>query len=135
MDVLSSQANLAGLPRGDLMLPMFTAKAFPMMMTAAGTVAPARAVIFGAGVAGLQAIATAKRLGAIVSAFDVRSVVKEQVQSLGATFIEVPSDEKGDAAGGYAKEMSEDYQRRQRELIHENAEKAGYRNHHGADSG
>lgn len=122
MDVLSSQANLAGY-RAVIDAAHVYGKAFPMMMTAAGTVAPARAVIFGAGVAGLQAIATAKRLGAIVSAFDVRSVVKEQVQSLGATFIEVPSDEKGDAAGGYAKEMSEDYQRRQRELIHETLKK------------
>ena len=79
-----------------------------MMMTAAGSIAPARVLVLGAGVAGLQAIATAKRLGAIVSAFDVRAAAKQEVESLGASFIEVPSEESGDAGGGYAKEMSED---------------------------
>src|SRR5690625_4778325 len=91
----------------------------PMMMTAAGTLAPARVMVLGAGVAGLQAIATAKRLGAIVSATDVRPAAKEQVESLGATFVMVESDESAAAetAGGYAREMSEDYQRRQAELV------------------
>src|SRR5690625_6940000 len=91
----------------------------PMMMTAAGTLAPARVMVLGAGVAGLQAIATAKRLGAIVSATDVRPAAKEQVESLGATFVMVESDDSAAAetAGGYAREMSEDYQRRQAEQI------------------
>jgi NAD(P) transhydrogenase subunit alpha len=88
---------------------------FPMMMTAAGTLAPTRVVIVGAGVAGLQAIATAKRMGAVVSAFDVRPAVKEQVQSLGGTFIEVEDDEAetAETAGGYAREMSDDYKKKQ----------------------
>lgn len=116
MDVLSSQSNLAGYRAVIDAVAAFT-KATPMMMTAAGTVAPAKVLVLGAGVAGLQAIATAKRLGAVVSAFDVRAAVKEQVQSLGAKFIEVPSDETGDAAGGYAKEMSEEYKRKQSQLI------------------
>jgi NAD(P) transhydrogenase subunit alpha len=116
MDVLSSQSNLAGYRAVIDAVAAFT-KATPMMMTAAGTVAPAKVLVLGAGVAGLQAIATAKRLGAVVSAFDVRPAVKEQVQSLGAKFIEVPSDESGDAAGGYAKEMSEDYKQKQAQLI------------------
>jgi NAD(P) transhydrogenase subunit alpha len=120
MDVLSSQSNLAGY-RAVIDAVAEYGKAVPMMMTAAGTVKPAKALVLGAGVAGLQAIATAKRLGAIVSAFDVRPAVKEQVQSLGATFVEVKAEEAASAEtkGGYAKEMSEDYQRRQRELIHE----------------
>jgi NAD(P) transhydrogenase subunit alpha len=91
-----------------------------MMMTAAGTITPAKVLVLGAGVAGLQAIATAKRLGAVVSAFDVRPAVKEQVESLGGKFIEVPAeDADGETAGGYAKEMSEDYKRKQSELIAE----------------
>ena len=113
MDVLSSQSNLSGyraVVEASTMLP----RAFPMMMTPSGTIAPARVLILGAGVAGLQAIATAKRLGAIVSVFDVRAAAKEQVESLGATFIEVPFEEKGDGQGGYAKEMSEDYKKAQR---------------------
>lgn len=122
MDVLSSQSNLAGY-RAVIDAAATFGKALPMMMTAAGTVAPAKALILGAGVAGLQAIATAKRLGAVVSAFDVRPAVKEQVESLGAKFIEVPSEEKGEAAGGYAKEMSEDYKRKQAALIHETLKK------------
>ncbi len=120
MDVLSSQSNLAGYKAViDAVAEMN--KAVPMMMTAAGTVKPAKALILGAGVAGLQAIATAKRLGAVVSAFDVRPAVKEQVQSLGAKFIEVASEEvKGaETKGGYAKEMSEEYKRKQQTLIHE----------------
>ena len=94
-----------------------------MMMTAAGTIAPAKVLVLGAGVAGLQAIATAKRLGAMVSAFDVRPIAKEQVQSLGAKFIEVPAEETGEVSGGYAKEMSEDYKRKQSELIAETIKK------------
>lgn len=116
MDVLSSQSNLAGYRAVIDAVASFT-KAIPMMMTAAGTVAPAKVLVLGAGVAGLQAIATAKRLGAVVSAFDVRPAVKEQVQSLGAKFVEVPAEESGEAAGGYAKEMSEDYKQKQAQLI------------------
>jgi H+-translocating NAD(P) transhydrogenase subunit alpha len=122
MDVLSSQSNLAGY-RAVIDGVTESSKAVPMMMTAAGTVAPAKVLVLGAGVAGLQAIATAKRLGAVVSAFDVRPAVKEQVESLGAKFIEVPAEESGEASGGYAKEMSEDYKRRQSELIHETIKK------------
>jgi len=93
------------------------------MMTAAGTISPAKVLVMGAGVAGLQAIATARRLGAVVSATDVRPAAKEQVQSLGGKFVAVEDDEfrQAETAGGYAKEMSEDYQRRQRELIYETA--------------
>jgi NAD(P) transhydrogenase subunit alpha len=125
MDVLSSQANLAGY-KAVIEAAVEYGHAFPMMMTAAGTIAPARAVIMGAGVAGLQAIATARRLGAIVSAFDVRAAAKEQVESLGASFIEVDAEaaKQAETAGGYAKEMSEDYQRRQRDKIHEVLKKA-----------
>lgn len=122
MDVLSSQSNLAGY-RAVVEAAAAFGKVIPMMMTAAGTVAPAKALVLGAGVAGLQAIATAKRLGAVVSAFDVRTVAKEQVQSLGAKFVEVPAEESGDAAGGYAKEMSEDYKKKQSALIHETLKK------------
>lgn len=120
MDALSSQSNLAGY-KAVLDAAAHFGKVMPMMMTAAGTIAPAKCLVLGAGVAGLQAIATAKRLGAVVSAFDVRPAVKEQVESLGAKFIEVESEETEDAetAGGYAKEMSDDYQRRQGELIHD----------------
>lgn len=119
MDVLSSQSNLAGY-RAVIEAVHAMEKVVPMMMTAAGTVVPAKALVLGAGVAGLQAIATAKRLGAVVSAFDVRPAVKEQVQSLGAKFIEVPSEEEGgEASGGYAKEMSEEYKQRQQQLIHD----------------
>jgi NAD(P) transhydrogenase subunit alpha len=118
MDVLSSQSNLAGYKAVVDAAATFE-KAMPMMMTAAGTVAPARVMVLGAGVAGLQAIATAKRLGAIVSATDVRPAAKEQVESLGGTFVMVESEETAEAetAGGYAKEMSEDYKRRQAELV------------------
>ena len=109
MDVLSSQSNLAGY-KAVVDSAAEYSRALPMMMTAAGTVPPAKILILGAGVAGLQAIATAKRLGAIVSAFDVRPDVKEQVESLGGIFVEVESSETKDAetSGGYAKEMSED---------------------------
>lgn len=124
MDVLSSQANIAGY-KAVIMAANVYQKFFPMLMTAAGTVKAARVLILGAGVAGLQAIATAKRLGAVVEAFDVRPAAKEQVESLGAKFVEVPlSDEekaKAETAGGYATEMSDDYKRRQGELVHERA--------------
>ena len=124
MDVLSSQANIAGY-KAVIMAANVYQRFFPMLMTAAGTVKAARVLVLGAGVAGLQAIATAKRLGAVVEAFDVRPAAKEQVESLGAKFVEVPlSDEekaKAETAGGYATEMSDDYKRRQGELVHERA--------------
>ncbi|MGB8273838.1 MAG: Re/Si-specific NAD(P)(+) transhydrogenase subunit alpha [Alphaproteobacteria bacterium] len=124
MDVLSSQSNLTGYKAVIDGAAEF-GRIFPMMMTAAGTVPPARVVVMGAGVAGLQAIATAKRLGAIVSAFDVRPAAKEQVESLGATFISVESPEVATAetAGGYAREMSEEYKRKQAEKVHETLKK------------
>jgi H+-translocating NAD(P) transhydrogenase subunit alpha len=120
MDVLSSQANLAGYKAVIDAAEAFD-RAFPMMMTAAGTIKAARVLVMGAGVAGLQAIATARRLGAIVSATDVRAAAKEQVESLGATFITVgeAAAPSAETAGGYAREMGEDYQRRQRERIGE----------------
>ena len=117
MDVLSSQSNLAGY-RAVIDGVYEYQRAVPMMMTAAGTVSAAKFMIIGAGVAGLQAIATAKRLGGIVCAFDVRSSAKEQVKSLGAKFIEVNSEEKIDSV--YAKEMSADYQKKQKELLIKN---------------
>ena len=117
MDVLSSQANIAGY-RAVLVAATALPRILPMMTTAAGTVTPARALILGAGVAGLQAIATAKRLGAQVSAYDVRPAVKEQVQSLGAKFVELPLETgASETAGGYAKAMGEDFYARQRELL------------------
>ena len=124
MDVLSSQSNLAGY-RAVLEAVNIYDRAMPMMMTAAGTIAPARVMVLGAGVAGLQAIATARRLGAIVSATDVRAASKEQVESLGGKFVMVDSDEvkNAETAGGYAREMSEDYKRRQAELVAETLKK------------
>lgn len=118
MDVLSSQANLAGY-RAVLEAANEFGRGFPMMMTAAGTVPAAKVFIMGAGVAGLQAIATARRLGAVVSATDVRAAAKEQVQSLGATFVMVENEETkaAETAGGYAKEMSDDYKKQQAALI------------------
>ncbi|TDI58511.1 MAG: Re/Si-specific NAD(P)(+) transhydrogenase subunit alpha [Alphaproteobacteria bacterium] len=118
MDVLSSQSNLAGY-KAVVDAANHFGRAMPMMMTAAGTIAPARVLVMGAGVAGLQAIATAKRMGAIVSATDVRPVAKEQVESLGGKFVMVESDETEDAetAGGYAKEMSDEYKAKQAELV------------------
>jgi NAD(P) transhydrogenase subunit alpha len=110
MDALSSQATLAGY-KAVLLGASALPRILPMMTTAAGTLAPAKAFVIGAGVAGLQAIATARRLGAVVSAFDVRPVVKEQVQSLGATFVEVPAV-AAEGAGGYAKELGQDEQAR-----------------------
>ena len=122
MDALSSQASAAGY-KAVLMAAGRLGKFFPMMMTAAGTVAPARVLVMGAGVAGLQAIATARRLGAIVSAYDVRPAVKEEVQSLGATFIELALEgQQGE--GGYAREQSEEFLRKQRELIGEHVAKS-----------
>ncbi|HXZ02474.1 MAG TPA: Re/Si-specific NAD(P)(+) transhydrogenase subunit alpha [Stellaceae bacterium] len=120
MDVLSSQANLAGY-KAVLDAADEFGRAFPMMMTAAGTIAPARVLVMGAGVAGLQAIATARRLGAVVSATDVRLAAKEQVESLGATFLVVDLEamKAMETAGGYAKEMGEDFARRQREHVTE----------------
>jgi NAD(P) transhydrogenase subunit alpha len=112
MDVLSSQANLAGY-RAVLEASYEFGRAFPMMMTAAGTIAPARLVVLGAGVAGLQAIATARRLGAVVSAFDVRRAAKEQVESLGASFIEVDEAIDAETKAGYAREMDEAYRKKQ----------------------
>ncbi|MGR0189183.1 NAD(P) transhydrogenase subunit alpha, partial [Azospirillum aestuarii] len=124
MDVLSSQANLAGY-KAVVDAASEYGRAYPMMMTAAGTVPPARAFIMGVGVAGLQAIATAKRLGAIVSATDVRPAVKEQVQSLGGSFVAVENEEfkQAETAGGYAKEMSDDYKRQQAALVAEHIKK------------
>ena len=124
MDVLSSQANLAGY-RAVIDGAAEYGRALPMMMTAAGTVPAAKAFVMGVGVAGLQAIATARRLGAVVTATDVRPAVKEQVQSLGAKFIAVEDDEfkQAETAGGYAKEMSKEYQAKQAELVAEHIKK------------
>jgi NAD(P) transhydrogenase subunit alpha len=124
MDVLSSQANLAGY-RAVIDASAEYGRAFPMMMTAAGTVPAARVFIMGVGVAGLQAIATARRLGAVVTATDVRPATKEQVESLGAKFLAVEDEEFKNAqtAGGYAKEMSKDYQAKQAALVAEHIKK------------
>ncbi|MBI3837908.1 MAG: Re/Si-specific NAD(P)(+) transhydrogenase subunit alpha [Planctomycetia bacterium] len=117
MDVLSSQATVAGY-RAVLLAATTLSKMFPMMTTAAGTITPAKVFVVGAGVAGLQAIASARRLGAVVSAYDVRAAVKEQVQSLGAKFVEMPLEtEQSETQGGYAKAMDEAFYRRQRELM------------------
>ena len=117
MDVLSSQANIAGY-RAVLLGAMALKKILPMMTTAAGTIRPAKALILGAGVAGLQAIATAKRLGAQVLAYDVRPAVKEQVESLGAKFVELPLETgSSETKGGYAKAMSEEFYKKQQELL------------------
>ena len=122
MDVLSSQANIAGY-KAVLLASTLLPRYFPMFMTAAGSIAPAKVLILGAGVAGLQAIATAKRLGALVCAFDVRKAAKEQVQSLGAKFIEVAEDQLNDSDKNasnspfYANEMSLEYQKKQQELL------------------
>jgi NAD(P) transhydrogenase subunit alpha len=117
MDVLSSQATVTGY-RGVIVAASNLEKFFPMFMTAAGTVPPAKVLILGAGVAGLQAIATARRLGAVVRAYDVRAAAKEEVESLGATFVELPLETQ-EGEGGYAREQSEEYLRRQRELVAE----------------
>ena len=118
MDVLSSQSNLAGY-RAVIDSIFEFDKAIPMMMTAAGTVPAAKVLVIGAGVAGLQAIATAKRLGAIVSATDVRSASKEQVESLGGKFLTVEQTENMETEGGYAKEVSDDYKKKQAEMMHQ----------------
>ena len=112
MDALSSQATVAGY-KAVLLAASATARFLPMLVTAAGTLAPARVLVLGAGVAGLQAIATARRLGAIVSAFDVRAAVKEQVQSLGAQFLEMQMEERAETAGGYATELSKESHERE----------------------
>jgi NAD(P) transhydrogenase subunit alpha len=117
MDALSSMATIAGY-KGVLIAADSLPRMFPMLMTAAGTIAPARVLVIGAGVAGLQAIATARRLGAVVSGYDIRDVVKEQVESLGARFVVLNVDAGGaEDKGGYAKAMCEDFYRRQREAM------------------
>src|SRR5256886_7490557 len=116
MDVLSSRATVAGY-RPALLAATATGRFFPMLVTAAGTLPPARVLVLGAGVAGLQAIATARRLGAVVSAFDVRPAVKEQVESLGAKFLQLDIAEQAEAAGGYAKQLSEETHRRELAFI------------------
>ena len=124
MDVLSSQSNLAGY-KAVIDASAYYGKAMPMMMTAAGTIAPAKVFVMGAGVAGLQAIATARRLGAVVSATDVRFAAKEQVESLGASFVTVDEEamKEAETEGGYAKEMSEDFQKRQAEFVADHIKK------------
>ena len=118
MDALSSQANIAGY-RAVLIGAQELGRFFPMLMTAAGTIRPATVLVLGAGVAGLQAIATARRLGAVVQGFDVRAAVKEQVESLGATFLEFDLGGDLEGAGGYAKELTPEQQARQQELMAE----------------
>ncbi len=123
MDALSSQASIAGYKAvliGAAALPKY----FPMLTTAAGTIAPAKVFVMGAGVAGLQAIATARRMGSVVEAFDIRPAVKEEVQSLGAKFVEVKLDEQTTAAGGYAKEISEASKQRTQEVVSEHVKNA-----------
>ena len=116
MDALSSQATVSGY-RAVLIAAQEQGRFFPMLMTAAGTIPPAQVLVLGAGVAGLQAIATARRLGAVVTAFDVRAAVKEQVQSLGARFLEVEGSADAEAAGGYARELTEEEQQAQRDAL------------------
>lgn len=123
MDALSSQASLAGY-KAVLIAAAALPKYFPMLTTAAGTIAPGKVFIMGAGVAGLQAIATARRLGAVVEAFDIRPAVKEEVQSLGAKFVEVKLEEETTAAGGYAKEISEASKQRTQEVVAEHVKNA-----------
>jgi len=123
MDALSSQANIAGY-KAVLLAADTLGKLFPLLMTAAGTIPPARVVILGAGVAGLQAIATAKRLGAVVEVSDIRPAVKEQVLSLGAKFIEVETTEEMETAGGYAKEVSEEFLKKQRAVVDQHMKNA-----------
>ena len=117
MDVLSSMASLAGY-KAAIIAADALGKLFPMMMAASGTTPPAKGLVLGAGVAGLQAIATARRLGAVLSGYDVRPVVREQVESLGATFLEIELDEEAEDAGGYARELSEEARRKGQELVH-----------------
>ena len=122
MDVLSSQSNLSGYKAVVDSASLYN-KAFPLMMTSAGTIAPAKLLVIGAGVAGLQAIATAKRLGSVVFCFDVRSATQEQVESLGGNFIKVGGEDSGESASGYAKEMSAAYKKKQAVLLEENIKK------------
>jgi len=123
MDILSSQANIAGYKSVLLAADMYS-RYFPMFMTAAGTIAPAKVLVLGAGVAGLQAVATARRLGAVVEVFDTRPAVKEEVVSLGAKFIEVEGAADASQAGGYAVEQSEDFMKRQKQKIAESIAKS-----------
>ncbi|MEX2463688.1 MAG: Re/Si-specific NAD(P)(+) transhydrogenase subunit alpha [Balneolaceae bacterium] len=124
MDALSSMANIAGY-KAALLGANELDKYLPMMMTAAGTIPPAKVLVLGAGVAGLQAIATARRLGAVVEAFDIRPAVKEQVESLGAKFVDVPIEEETtESKGGYAKELSDRNKEKQREVIHQHVRKS-----------
>lgn len=116
MDALSSQASLAGY-KATVLAAARLDRYFPLLMTAAGTIPPSRVVVMGAGVAGLQAVATAKRLGAVVEVSDIRPAVQEQVESLGGRFIALPMEESGEGEGGYAKAMGEDFLRRQREIV------------------
>jgi NAD(P) transhydrogenase subunit alpha len=118
MDALSSQATVAGY-RAVLIAGLEMGRFFPMLTTAAGTVKPANVLVLGAGVAGLQAIATARRLGAVVSAFDVRSAVREQIQSLGARFLDLKFETDAEAVGGYARELTEEEQQRQRDALND----------------
>lgn len=123
MDILSSQANIAGY-KAVLLAANLYGRYFPMFMTAAGSIAPAKVLILGAGVAGLQAIATARRLGAVVEVFDTRPAVKEEVMSLGAKFVEVEGAADASKAGGYAVEQSEDYKQKQKQRIADSIAKA-----------
>ena len=123
MDVLSSMSTVAGY-KAVLTSATLIGKFFPMFMTAAGTIPPVKMLILGAGVAGLQAVATARRLGAVVEVFDTRKVVKEQVMSLGAKFVEVESTEDAQSGSGYAQELSEEYKKKQEELIHKHIAKS-----------
>ncbi len=123
MDVLSSMATVSGY-KAVLLAATHTLGFFPMFMTAAGTVKPSKVLIIGAGVAGLQAIATAKRLGAVVEAFDVRTAAKEEVLSLGARFVEVEGAQESAAAGGYAVEQTEEYKKKQAEAVHKHAQQS-----------
>ena len=123
MDALSSQASIAGY-KSVLMAAASLDKYFPLLMTAAGTVKPAKVVIMGAGVAGLQAVATAKRLGAVVEVSDIREAVKEQVESLGGKFIDLPMNESGDGEGGYAKEVTPEFLKKQQAIVAEHVKVA-----------
>ncbi len=133
MDALSSQATVERLPRRADRGATSIGRFFPMLTTAAGTIPPAKVLVLGAGVAGLQAIATARRLGAVVTAFDVRSAVKEQVESLGAKFLELDIGEDAEAAGGYARELTEEEQQRQQDALDEAMAAVRRRDHHRAD--
>ncbi len=130
MDALSSMASIAGY-KAVLLAANTLPRLFPMMTTAAGTIPPARVLVIGAGVAGLQAIATARRLGAVVSGYDVRAAVKEQIESLGAKFVNIDlGGAKAEGEGGYAKALDEDAMRRQREQMADVHERTGRRDHH-----